>query len=155
MKSETDLYKLVSSKTYCLSLTISPQGKYLGLYCRDKYYRIYDFKTGKIFREYNESLKYYVENYHDILKNEIYRIDKSDLDKRLVVEREMEKYIDIIPPLNIQFDETNNYIFYSSILGIKMIDIKNDKLIKFLGKTESSERFLTLNLFQGKSLRVI
>ena len=67
----------------------------------------------------------------------------------------MEKYIDIIPPLNIQFDETNNYIFYSSILGIKMIDIKNDKLIKFLGKTESSERFLTLNLFQGKSLRVI
>lgn len=138
-----------------MSLTISPQGKYLGLYCRDKYYRIYDFKTGKIFREYNESLKYYVENYHDILKNEIYRIEKSDLDKRLVVEREMEKYIDIIPPLNIQFDETNNYIFYSSILGIKMIDLKNDKLIKFLGKTESSERFLTLNLFQGKSLRVI
>ena len=66
----------------------------------------------------------------------------------------MEKYIDIIPPLNIQFDETNNYIFYSSILGIKLIDIRQDKLIKILGKSESSERFLTLVLFQGKSLRV-
>jgi len=82
------------------------------------------------------------------------RIEKADLDRRLVVERELEKYIDIIPPLNIQFDETNNYIFYSSILGIKLIDLKSERLIKILGKPESSERFLSLNIFQGKSLRV-
>lgn len=125
------------------------------MYCRDKFYRIFDFKRGKLIRQYNESLKYYVENYQSILKSDINKIEKSDLDKRLVVEREMEKYIDIIPPLNIQFDETNNYIFYSSILGIKFIEIKTDRLIKILGKAESSERFLTLNLFQGKSLRVI
>jgi len=153
-KTSTDLYKLLQNKTYCLSLTVSPGGRFLGMYCRDKFYRIYEFKTGKLFREYNESLKYYVENYHTLLKNDINKIEKSDLDKRLVVEREMEKYIEIIPPLNIQFDETNNYIFYSSILGIKLIDFRNERLIKILGKTESSERFLTVNLFQGKSLRV-
>lgn len=124
------------------------------MYCRDKFYRIFDFKTGKLYREYNESLKYYVENYHSLIKTDVNRIEKSDLDKRLVVEREMEKYLDIIPPLNIQFDETNNYIFYSSILGIKLVDFKSERLIKILGKSESSERFLTLILFQGKSLRV-
>lgn len=124
------------------------------MYCRDKFYRIFNFKTGKLFREYNESLKYYVENYHSLIKTEVNRIEKADLDKRLNVERELEKYIDIIPPLNIQFDETNNFIFYSSILGIKLIDFKSERLVKILGKTESSERFLTLNLFQGKSLRV-
>jgi peptidylprolyl isomerase domain and WD repeat-containing protein 1 len=124
------------------------------MYCRDKFYRIFNFSSGKLFKEYNESLKYYVENYHTLIKNDVNRIEKSDLDKRLVVEREMEKYIEIIPPLNIEFDETNNYIFYSSILGIKLVDFKNDRLIKILGKSESSERFLTLNLFQGKPLRV-
>jgi len=124
------------------------------MYCRDKFYRIFDFKTGKLYREYNESLKYYVENYHSIIKTDVNRIEKADLDKRLVIERELEKYLDIIPPLNIQFDETNNYIFYSSILGIKLIDFKSDRLIKILGKSESSERFLTLILFQGKPLRV-
>ena len=124
------------------------------MYCRDKFYRIFDFKTGKLYREYNESLKYYVENYHSLIKTDVNRIEKADLDKRLVIERELEKYLDIIPPLNIQFDETNNYIFYSSILGIKLIDFKSDRLIKILGKSESSERFLTLILFQGKPLRV-
>lgn len=124
------------------------------MYCRDKFYRIFHFKSGKLYREYNESLKYYIENYHSLIKTDVNRIEKSDLDKRLVVERELEKYIDIIPPLNIQFDETNSYIFYSSILGIKLIDLKSERLIKILGKSESSERFLTLNLFQGKSLRV-
>jgi peptidylprolyl isomerase domain and WD repeat-containing protein 1 len=153
-KSETDLYKLIQNKTYALSLTVSPQGKYLAMYCRDKFYRIFHFNTGKLYREYNESLKYYVENYHSLIKTDVNRIEKADLDRRLVVERELEKYIDIIPPLNIQFDETNNYIFYSSILGIKLIDLKSERLIKILGKPESSERFLSLNIFQGKSLRV-
>jgi peptidylprolyl isomerase domain and WD repeat-containing protein 1 len=124
------------------------------MYCRDKFYRIFDFKTGKLYREYNESLKYYVENYHSLIKTDVNRLEKADLDKRLVIERELEKYLDIIPPLNIQFDETNNYIFYSSILGIKLIDFKSERLIKILGKSESSERFLTLILFQGKPLRV-
>jgi peptidylprolyl isomerase domain and WD repeat-containing protein 1 len=106
-------------------------------------------------REYNESLKYYIDEYHTILKSEVYRLEKSDLDKRLVVEKEIDKYINIVPPLNIQFDETNNYIFYSSILGIKLINFKTNRLLKILGKNESAERFLTINLFQGKSLRVI
>ena len=105
-------------------------------------------------REFNESLKFYIDEYYSIIKSEIYRIEKSDFDKRLIIEKEMDKYINIIPPLNIQFDETNNYIFYSSILGIKLINFKTNRLIKILGKNESAERFLTLNLFQGKSLRV-
>lgn len=123
------------------------------MYCKDKRIRIYKYLTGKLYKEINESLKYYVETYADILKNEITRVDKYEFDKKLALEKEIEKYIDVIPPLNIQFDETNSYIFYSSILGIKMIELHTMKLIKILGKKES-ERFLTVNLFQGKALRV-
>jgi peptidylprolyl isomerase domain and WD repeat-containing protein 1 len=142
----------------CLSLTISNNGEYFAMFCKDKHFRIFKFKSGKLYKVYNESLKFYAENYHNILKNDITRLEKQDFDKRLSTEKEIdkliEKYVDLFPPLNIQFDETNHYIFYSTILGIKLIELHSNKLIKILGKNESAERFLSINLFQGKALRV-
>jgi peptidylprolyl isomerase domain and WD repeat-containing protein 1 len=152
-KAETDLYELVNNKTVCLSLTISENGEYFATYSKDKTFRIFNFKTGKLYREYNESLKYYVENYNEIFKNELTRFDKTIFDKKLYTERDVEKDIDVIPNINVQFDETGHYIFYPTILGIKVIEIHTNRLIKILGKNES-ERFLTINLFQGKALRV-
>ncbi len=157
-KSQTDLYELVKTKTICLSMTISPNGKYFAMYCRDKHYRIFKFLSGSLYKVYNESLKFYVENYHEILKNELTRLEKSDFDKRLNTEKEIEKiiekYMDIFPPLNLEFDETNRFIMYSTLLGIKLIEFSTNRLIKIIGKNESSERFLSISLFQGKALRV-
>lgn len=153
-KLDTDLYELNKKKTFCLSLTISNDGKYFALYSRDKHFRIFKFRTGRIFKVYNESLKFYIDNYQDVLKNEMTKLDKHDYDKRLLNEKEIEKIIDYIQTPNIQFDETSKYIYYPSIVGIKLIEIQSNKVIKILGKKESSERFLHLNLFQGKPLRV-
>lgn len=156
-KGETDLYELVNTKGVCMSLTVSKDGKLFAMYCKDKHFRIFHFLTGKLYKVFNESLKFYVENYHDILKNENTRLEKSDFDKRLNTEKEIEKlidkYLDIFPPLNIQFDETSHFIFYPSILGVKLIELHTNKLVKILGKTESQERFLSISLFQGKALR--
>jgi peptidylprolyl isomerase domain and WD repeat-containing protein 1 len=128
------------------------------MFCKDKHFRIFHFLSGKLFKVYNESLKFYVENYHEILKNENTRLEKSDLDKRLNTEKEIEKlidkYLDIFPPLNVQFDETNHYIYYPSIIGVKLIELHTNKLVKILGKNESAERFLSICLFQGRALRV-
>jgi peptidylprolyl isomerase domain and WD repeat-containing protein 1 len=153
-KIDTDLYELATNKIVCLSLTVSPNGKYFAMYCKDKNFRIYKFTSARLYKVYNESLKFYTDNYQEILKNEMTRLDKGDFDKRLVVEKEVEKLIDYIPPLNVQFDETNHFIFYPTLLGIKLIELHTNKLIKILGKKESNERFLTLSLFQGKALRV-
>ena len=95
-----------------------------------------------------------MDNYQGVLKNEITRLDKHEFDKKLTLEREVEKLIDLAPPSNIQFDETNQFIFYPSILGIKLVELNTNKLIKILGKNEN-ERFLTSSLFQGKALRVL
>lgn len=128
------------------------------MYCKDKHFRIFNFKTGKLYKEYNESLKFYVENYHNILKNDTTRLEKHDFDKRLLNEKEIEKLVekhfDLFPNMNLQFDETGEYIYYPSILGIKMIELHTDKLVRILGKNENAERFLLINLFQGKSQRV-
>lgn len=157
-KSETSLYELVQNKVMCLSLTISKKGDYFAMFCKDRHFRIFKFQTGMLYKVYNESLKFYVENYQDILKNELTRMEKQEFDKRLSTEKEIdkmiEKYVELFPPLNIQFDETGHYIMYSSILGIKLVELHTNRLIKILGKSEISERFLTISLFQGKALRV-
>ena len=134
LKIETDLYNLSEFKKPIISLTISPNGKLFSLYSNDKFY-IFDFLTGKIKYEINENPKQYYQ------ENEIPEIEK-----------EIRKYIENIPSPNIQFDETNNFIYYPTPLGIKLIELKSNKLITILGKKEN-ERFININLFQGKSLK--
>ena len=134
LKVETDLYNLSELKKPIISLTISPNGKLFSLYSSDKFY-IFDFLTGKIKYEINENPKQYYQ------ENEIPEIEK-----------EIRKYIENIPSPNIQFDETNNFIYYPTPLGIKLIELKSNKLITILGKKEN-ERFININLFQGKSLK--
>ena len=134
LKIETDLYNLSELKYPIISLTISPNGKLFSLFSNDKFY-IFDFLTGKIKYEINENPKQYYQ------ENEIPEIEK-----------EIRKYIENIPSPNIQFDETNNFIYYPTPLGIKLIELKSNKLITILGKKEN-ERFININLFQGKSLK--
>jgi len=125
-KAETDLYTLSQNKLTCLSLTVSPNGRFMAMMCKDKVIRIFNFLTGKIYKTYNESVKHYFENYNEIVSNDKLKIDKSDYDKRLVLEREIEKYIDVLPGLNAQFDDSNKFICYSSMLGIKIVNFHND-----------------------------
>jgi peptidylprolyl isomerase domain and WD repeat-containing protein 1 len=153
-KAETNLYELVNNKTMCLSLSLSENGEYFATMSKDKIFRIFSFRTGKIYRQYNESLKYYVENYNEVLKNELTKMDKHNFDKKLLMERDIEKDIEFIPSINVQFDESGQYIYFPSVIGIKVVDLHADKVLKVMGKSEN-ERFLTINLFQGKALRVL
>ena len=58
----------------------------------------------------------------------------------------------MIPFSNVQFDETSQYIYYPSPIGIKLIELETNKIVCILGKKET-ERFLYISLFQGKSLK--
>jgi peptidylprolyl isomerase domain and WD repeat-containing protein 1 len=52
----------------------------------------------------------------------------------------------------LDFDESEEFLIYPSLLGIKYYDIGKKMLIKVLGKYES-ERFLKIAIYQGKSMR--
>jgi peptidylprolyl isomerase domain and WD repeat-containing protein 1 len=52
---------------------------------------------------------------------------------------------------NVVFDETGKYIIYSSIIGIKVLDIKNNTIIKVIGKNDINERYMSLALYQGST----
>lgn len=80
-------------------------------------------------------------------------MDKADFERRLVVEREIEKNWDYsqkaelnsnayltIP--SIGFDESDQYLYFGSLMGIKVIHIRTKALARIVGKVESTERFI-------------
>ncbi|CAM9904607.1 unnamed protein product, partial [Phaeothamnion confervicola] len=59
MKMETDLYALQKAKTRACSISFSPDGAAMAITARDKKLRVFDFRTGKLRRVYDESLPIY------------------------------------------------------------------------------------------------
>ena len=140
-KIETDLYELNDNKIAITSLEFSPDGKMFGIYSKDKHFRIFGFLTGIIIYDFDEtSSQYIIDNNQDANETII------------TIEKEIDKYIDVIPFSNVQFDETSQYIYYPSPIGIKLIELETNKIVCILGKKET-ERFLYISLFQGKSLK--
>ena len=137
-KSETDLFKLYNKdkKNNILSLSLSPKNNYFGLYTKSKIIYIFDFLTAKI----------------------LYTIpDKCELteSKNELIEKDIDKYLDTLYQPNIQFDESEKYIYYPSKEGIKLLQLLNNNktdLIYIIGKKEKL-RFINICLFQGESLK--
>ena len=53
------------------------------------------------------------------------------------------------PASNVLFDETGKLIIYPTLFGVKVVDRRDGRLIRLLGKVENTERFIGLALFQG------
>ncbi|EGC30348.1 hypothetical protein DICPUDRAFT_41571 [Dictyostelium purpureum] len=158
-KLETDLYDFLKNQTIPTSLEISGNGRYISTMARDKRIRIFHYQTGKLHRVYDESF----EVLQKIQKSEdpTYHIDNADFGRRMAVEKEIDTMFDNFtnnittkqaPPLNvILFDETSNFLIYSTLVGIKFINMVTNKVVRVLGKIENSTRFLGLSLYQGKN----
>lgn len=195
LKSSTNLYDFRKTKNIPTSLTISPNGKYFTTFSLpDRKIRIFDFMSGKLLREYDESLQTLsdlrrlesvgkgVELENEKLKTNKKKIDldkdknkdeddeeeennddeatdiksmekmddslfeqKLQRDKRLIEDEypEMTRY------LNVLFDQSCRYIIFSSAIGIKIVNIQTNKLVRTLGAGEHKLRFLNLALYQG------
>ncbi|KAF8820290.1 peptidylprolyl isomerase domain-containing protein [Cardiosporidium cionae] len=148
LKSETDLFELLKIKEYTLSMTISPNGEYLALLCSDSQIRIFRFSTGKLCRIYDESMDMYNIAQSDPLKMQLH-LEKFDFGKRLAVEKELLKSSSVSSQALV-FDESSNFLLIPSLVGIKIINIINNKLSTIIGKSENNQRFLALGLYQGK-----
>ena len=138
-KSQTDLFKLYdkNKKNSIINLTLSPQNNYFGII--DKSYNVYifHFLTGKIIYQIN---------------NNQYKPHENENQKFATIEKDIDKNIETQNQPNIQFDESEKYIYYPTWEGIKLINFKTSELIKIVGKKEKL-RFISVCLFQGESLR--
>ncbi|KAL7646060.1 UNVERIFIED_CONTAM: hypothetical protein RMT77_002961 [Armadillidium vulgare] len=143
-KLDTDLFEFVKQKTIPKALAVSPDGCYFATLSTDKKVRIFKFLTGKLSRVYDESIQHITQ-----LQQKQQEIGNMEFGRRLAVERDVEKG-GPLTTCNLLFDESGYFLLYATLLGIKVVNLWTNKLVRTIGKPENL-RLLYLALFQGKT----
>lgn len=148
MKGETDLYEFRKYRTHVVSMVISPNGELVAMHCHDGHIRIFRFQTMKLFRVYDESTIMYGTAQSDP-NLEILHLDSADFLRRRAYEAEIAKnYKDEGAYSGFCFDSSSNYLIYPCLLGIKIVNLVTNKLVRVLGRCEQPVRFMKLVLLQ-------
>merc|ERR1711871_141213 len=160
LKSNTDLYVLLSCKTVAYSMSFSPRGDNFVVLSRDRMIRVFDFRNGRISNKFDESMNSYIStnlsppsgtsNYAYYNSKEKSHFD-IELGHKIAIESDLEDTVDALTTGNAVFDETGYFLIYASLIGIKVVNLKTSRIVRILGTTESGERFLSLALYQGVS----
>ncbi|ORM39504.1 Peptidyl-prolyl cis-trans isomerase CYP71 [Babesia sp. Xinjiang] len=151
MKGDTDLYELRKLNTHAVSIAISPSGEFAAMHCHDGMIRLYRFRTLRLFRVYDESLMMYSAAQSDP-NAETLHLDPLDFVKRRAQELEIFKVgVDQGEYSGMCFDSSSNYLIYPCMLGIKVVNIITNTLVRVIGGSELSVRFLKVVLLQHAS----
>ena len=143
-KLDTDLYEMAKVPTRPTSISCAPDGKNFAVTALDKNVRVFRFATGKLRRKYNETL----EVFEDAKEDGSLQLEPMDFGRRMAVERELDAF-EGAPASNVIFDESGNFILFPTLLGVKVLNIVTNKLVRVLGRVENTERFLSISMFQG------
>lgn len=118
LKSDTDLYEFAKAKTYPTSICISPDGSLFVTMSMDRQVRVFKLSSGKLHRKYDESIQ--VAQEMQQAGTAVVKLDDMDFQRRIALEREIEKS-DQYARCNAIFDDTSNFILYPTLLGVKGI----------------------------------
>jgi len=143
LKSETSLYKLAQLKTYVVSLGVSEVSKKFACMTKDKKIYVFHLLSGKLSRVFDEAISTYVE-----LHQSKAQLADMEFGRRVAVERELQKCPDVVSQNNLIFDETGHFLIYSTMLGIKLLNLYTSKCCRIIGKLENI-RLLSIAMFQG------
>jgi len=116
---------------------------------KDRMVRVFHFLTGKLYRVYDESLA--ILNNLQKQDDSPYKLDPIDFGRRMAVEREIEQAGDSAAICNVVFDESSNFIIYPTMIGVKIVNLFSNTVVRVLGKVENSARFLFVSLYQGRT----
>ncbi|KAF2644269.1 hypothetical protein P280DRAFT_505090 [Massarina eburnea CBS 473.64] len=146
-KSSTDLFAFKKAKTVPSTVTLSPDGKQFATFSfPDRHIRVFHFATGKLHREYDESIAS-IEAAHQA-GTAVQTLEDMEFGRRLGIERELDQPSNR-SRMNVIFDETSNFILYGSMYGVKVLNTFSNKRVKLYGQ-EESVRPLWLSLYQGQ-----
>ena len=145
-KLDTDLYKLVRKKTFATSLAICGSSHF-AVYGRDDRVRIFDFAKAKIAVTYDERLTLY----DKIYSNKPFSLDAMEYGTRAAKEKQMQQENDsrdtaISRSSNvIQFDPSGKYLILSTLMGLKVIEWRRNKLVCIIGQNDASAQLRFTN----------
>ncbi|KAF8627410.1 hypothetical protein AX17_006225 [Amanita inopinata Kibby_2008] len=150
-KTETDLYEFKKTKSTPTCISLSPDSSaFVAFSLPDRQIRVFSFLDGKLMRRYDESLEAIQEMQQ--AGTAVYKVEDMELGRRLAVERELE-----LPGpdghvpgrwSNAIWDESGAFVLYPTLLGIKVVNIVTNRVVRLLGKDEVV-RWMNLTLYQG------
>lgn len=141
-KLDTNLFEFAKNKTLPTSLSFAPDGKKFATISTDRRVRVFNFLTGKLVKVYDETLPRFTE-----LQQKTQQLPNMEFGRRMAVERDLEKS-EAFHLGNVVFDQSGNFLMYATLLGIKLINLYSNKLVKIIGKNENL-RLLHIALYQG------
>lgn len=128
-KTDTDLFEFASAKSIPTGIEFSKDGLLVATIATDRKVRVFRFLTGKLYKIFDESLKQFTASY-DIGQ----KMSMVERERRLAVERDVEKS-ESFSFANILFDDSGNFVIYATLLGIKIVNLKTNRLVRTLGKS--------------------
>ncbi|VDD80088.1 unnamed protein product [Mesocestoides corti] len=144
-KMDTDLYCLLGAKTHAVSLAFSPNdGHLLACFGADRKIRIFKTLTGKLSLVYDESLQHYSE-----LQSTKQLLPSMEFGRRLALEKELDRS-DGTHMCNLEFDRSGNFLIYTTMLGIRVVNLVTNRLVRSLGGPENL-RLLQVALLPPRS----
>ncbi|KAF7509710.1 hypothetical protein GJ744_007581 [Endocarpon pusillum] len=147
MKSSTNLFDFKKARSCPSSITISPSGHQFATWSfPDRRIRIFDFSTAKLHRSYDESLTTITDMQQ--AGTALQKLEEVEFGRRMATERELENP-GVRSRVNVVFDESGHFILYGSLLGIKVINVLTNRVVKVYGKEEPF-RALNVALYQGQ-----
>lgn len=84
----------------------------------------------------------------------VHHVDDMEFGRRLAIDREIEKLQGAgqSSTMNAIFDESGHFVLYPTLLGIKVVNVQSNKVVRLIGKNEN-QRFLHLALYQGAPVK--
>ena len=99
---------------------------------------------GRRNKQYDESLAVY----ERASKDGTLGLEALDFGRRAAVERELEES-ESLNMFNAVYDESDNFLIFPTIVGIKIVSLNTNAVVRTLGRVENAQRFLSVELYQG------
>lgn len=97
-KLDTDLFEFAKNKTYPCGLAVSPDGKKFASLSGDRKVRVFNFRTGKLYRVFDETLQRFTE-----LQQMTQQLPNMEFGRRYRVMGKGNNTVNNISPLNCIF----------------------------------------------------
>lgn len=145
-KLDTSLYEFAKSKTIVTGISVTNDGRKFATFSTDRKVRVFLFLTGKLIRVYDETLARFSE-----IQSTPLALPNMEFSRRMNNEKDIDK-TESLSFNNVVFDQSGHFLIYSTMIGIKIINIETNKCSRILGKGDNI-RPLHIGVFQGKIKR--
>ena len=144
-KFKTDLYALMKAKTRAKCMTVARDGSKFAVLSADDKIRLFRFLDGKLLKVIDESID--AMQAIQLSDSTMFKLDPIDYGRRVAAEKELRN--DPEATVSMCFDSSGHFLFYPTLIGIKVLNLTTNRVVRLMGKVENTERFARLAMFQG------